>query len=625
MQLGLAAFFETSRFALCVVTVSALTCLACGHETCHEPDVNSGRDVSVANSPGVTLRNVINVTSSVVTAEIRERMTERVGAVILPTLEVFDDEDARLFSQALGEVYVGSARGLSLCAANHLGRHRGRLTVRRMRSITEAAAAALEQHLGDLHLPEVSNLSESAIEHLSRVRGALTLGIESLTLPGARALGQAHSGLSLPRLRHIDTPSAEALQGIRGPLNLGLAGMSPAVAKVFATRVGPLTFDADSPDVRCHLSPAVARELALYRGDLTFRLKPDDLMCEALAALAMHKGKLTLFLDGPLSLPAAQALSDHAGPLVLSFPPPMTREVAGALARHKSALDVGFRVCASGEVIQELARHQGTELRLRLAIPLDEKTATLLAAYRGRLIFPLDVSKPVAASRVAVEALANHRGWLSIPSSMVSGDTAGALSRHSGGLHISFPLSECPTVEVIEKLGACDGCLGVDAILSAECVRVLAARRGDLVLGQVPQSSEECNVLINRRGKVLCAGNSTVSSVASARLIASGNVPEGISTTRCLISPEAVSIASELAKRKGRLSLPFLRYLTADALRALVQKNDVELLPLDQLYVFDKDECVVPAEDVVPESFREFNRTHQPPRSRDLQRGWYEP
>lgn len=613
---------------LCCVASAGAACCQGGDATRVMPTKSTeARDrvcFSPSKPPEVELPTIMEYGEPVLTKSARLQLRRPARIAWFFDLERFTDAEAELLARVPGSVFVGSDDGLSITAAKHFGRHRGHLAIGRMRELSDDAASALGQHRGGLTLHAVSRLSDNALRALARCQGALDIALDGLTAEQAQILSTRSDGLCLPRVRSLDRKTAEILGRYPGALELGLTEINADVAMNLARREGSLALGG-----ALRLNTSAARELAAYRGELTIQQNFDGPAEEVLAAMTEHRGELVVVLDQPLTVAIARALRDHAGPVGVNAPPPFAQDAVALLTRagQKSFLNTSGYDVNSAADLRALGAYQGIQLRLRLAGDLEEKAAGALSKYQGRLILEESRVNRVRASGEAISALAAKRGPLHIPSSFIRDDTIDSLSRHVGGLHISvsYTQSDQLGIDVLRKLADVDGWLRIDPTLPAEGLRVLASHRGDLVLGQLPQQDEEVIALLDRKPKSLYfPHDSAVKSPAAARLISSDVVASNINHTTFLLGRDAAEIASTLARKRGPLSLPYLKYMTTDALQALVQKEDVELLPLAQLYVFDVDGCIVSAASVVPEAFQEFNKQHQPPRELSEQKQFFE-
>lgn len=99
-------------------------------------------------------------------------------------------------------------------AAEILAVHKGRLTLSRIISLSDASVQALSRHQGSaLELDGLTNLADQAAVSLAKYQGFLSLnGVPSLTDTAAGALSQQQRGLSLDGLTALsDTPGHLAL------------------------------------------------------------------------------------------------------------------------------------------------------------------------------------------------------------------------------------------------------------------------------------------------------------------------------------------------------------------------------------------------------------------------------
>jgi hypothetical protein len=265
-----------------------------------------------------------------------------------------------------------------------LARHRGRLTLNRLRRLSDAGAQALSCHRGEsLELNTLTSLTDAAARSLSRYQGFLSMdGIATLTADSAAALAERHGRLSLDgltslpdtpehlalarmlaaqpassrasfkRLTHISEAVAEVLADLPDFLNLNSLHLTEPLAAILARHSHCLRFD-HSPSI----TEGVARALANCQGGLCIdvgpTLSPD--VAKALVAgsgfwlsgltslseatadiLAEHEGVLTVccFSLTSISAAAAESLARHKGPLRFVYAENLPPEAAEILRRH---------------------------------------------------------------------------------------------------------------------------------------------------------------------------------------------------------------------------------------------------------------------------------------------------
>jgi len=70
-------------------------------------------------------------------------------------------------------------------------------------------------------------------------------------------------------------------------------------------------------------------------------------------------------------------------------------------------------------------------------------------------------------------------------------------------------------------------------------------------------------------------------------------------------SPDSTDIAKALAARKGPLSLSKLERISAKALLALIEKEDVEIPPIETLELIPEPDGSTTDDFVIPEAFQQ--------------------
>jgi hypothetical protein len=464
----------------------------------------------------------------------------------------------------------------------------------------------------------MATASDEVIALLAKSHGRLELGLDSLAVAAATALGHRTEGVGLPRVVEIEANAVTELSRCQGELALHLTRLRPECAKALASHKGGLDLNAwglRSPHNHSflRLDLRTAREIAGIEGELKlwfmdinqFDGDPSDIV----KALAAHSGRLELSFGIPLSPPMAKHLSTHSDHLMIRLHQPLEESAADELARHSGVLEVSSVPRFSRSVVKALARHQGKSLILRGLTSLDESTALSLARYSGSL----SITDVEAASGDTIAALSTHRGLLRISSALVRVDTVDHLVRHDGGLEVYGPTSPSLPEEVVRRLAGYDGYLRIDVRLSDDSAVALKQHEGDLALGDLPASEAAADALLARSGRLLFPDSAFPRSLAGARLLASDKTITGVVTSECLVGPDAEAIAAVLARRRGLLALPNLRYVSVDAIRALATKGDARLPPLDSLYIVDDDGRDVSPADLVSDHFLKMNAENQPP------------
>ncbi len=252
-------------------------------------------------------------------------------------------------------------------AADILAMHKGRLTLSKIISLSDASAQALSEHQGGaLELDGLTSLSDRAAQSLSKYRGFLSLnGILTLTDIAAGALSQQQRGLSLDCLTILsDTPG-----------HLGLA-----------------------------------RTLAAQNRSSRNCFKNLICISEAAAGILVDLPDILILDNLHLTEPLATILAKQSHGLRLGHSASITEEVARALAKSEGQLVLDVGPSLSPIVARELVNHRAG-LWLSGLTCLSESTADVLAYYEGSLTlccFSLTIISEAAAS-----ALARHKGQLS--------------------------------------------------------------------------------------------------------------------------------------------------------------------------------------------------------------------
>ncbi len=266
-------------------------------------------------------------------------------------------------------------------AADILARHKGRLTLSKLISLSDTSAQALSLHQGSvLDLDGLTSLSDPAAQSLSKYQGFLSLdGITTLTDVAAGDLAQQQGGLSLDCLTALsDTPGHLALARKlaaqpRSARNCfkSLTYISEAAAEILVDLPDILILDS------LHLTEPVAAILAKHSDGLRF----------------MHATSIT---EG-----VARALAKCEGFLVLNMGPVLSPSVAKELATHRTGLFLSGLTCISEETADVLAEHGG---RLVLCCffltTISDDAARSLARHKGPLILNYSGNLPESAAEI---------------------------------------------------------------------------------------------------------------------------------------------------------------------------------------------------------------------------------
>ena len=597
-----------------VLFVSALNCAAIvlSSEDCQW---NSPR-ITVSGTPGFLQYSTGQLSSSQ-----RQSIEGYIGSVGIDGLEALSEDEARLLSTVRGHVRL-SLKSLSGPAAKQLAKHRGDLAIGRLETLSDEAALELKGHRGQLTLLDTREVSASAIRSL--MRGGthrLTIGLTNLSDSTARAIATGDGYLALPNLDRLSESAAETLVGFRGELSLMLSEISPGVAKALADMEGKANVYLlpCPPRTTVPITGETARELARIQGTLTLDSVSFPHPVEGtVAALARRGGNLDFSVRAPVDTNVVAALGPRRGPLSLKVSDDVTPEAISRLCEMNGDLEIILPAKVETDVAKALASHRIGQLTVSGLKVLGLPVAEAFATRAGPLAIKYFGGWPEAHVD-AIVALCRHVGPLHIPSSYIRPDTIDSVIAHKGGLcvvcvdQMHSGRSEWIPAPEFSRLAQYDGGLLLDGPLTTQMASMLAERDGHLVLCDLPQLEPILKPLLRRQGTVAFFRSSRVETVAAATLFISDRNLTSTCSSFSLIGPASSEIATILVRRKGEVSLPFLRYITEDALRILAAKSDVRLPPLDSLYIVNDDGRDMPPADVVSNEFMKENAESQPP------------
>jgi hypothetical protein len=162
--------------------------------------------------------------------------------------------------------------------------------------------------------------------------------------------------------------------------------------------------------------------------------------------------------------------------------------------------------------------------------------------------------------------------------------------------------------EIARELAACTGVVnltGLEAISSAEAEALGDARV--LLDGRLLATvdAETWAALIARKRVAFDYGRLTSLNPHVAKAIVDREPQLVLAGIRAFDFPQAVEVAGVLARFRGDLSLPNLKAISANALSALIRKEDVEIPLLETLDIVPEPDGS-PSEDIfLPTGFAE--------------------
>ena len=303
-----------------------------------------------------------------VSREAAQFLARHSGNLRLDSLTKLSDEAAAALAKHDGDISLKSLISFGdysghIALAQKLAATKDALTLNKLESLSNGAAAALARHKGELSLG-VRSLSDEAAEALAKHSGELSLN--SLTSLGdslghialAQKLAQKKGNLSLNGLKSISVEAAAVLAEHSGDLLLNwFNSLSKSVAIAFAKHKGNLYLKGVA-----QLSVEAATALAQHKGNLSLGVQ--SLSDEAAAALANHDGELSLdclisFNDSPGHIALAQKLAQKKGNLSLNGLKSISDAAVVALAEHTGYLSLNGLTHLSDALAKSLGKHGG--------------------------------------------------------------------------------------------------------------------------------------------------------------------------------------------------------------------------------------------------------------------------
>jgi len=558
----------------------------------------------LARFPGVLL--LWGITQAVLSDDMLAALAEYNGAGLgLGGLTAISPELAERLATtfAIKFLFLDDVTELSPEAAQALAGFPGTVS---LDGLTEVSPE-LVRALGDLNkrsLKGVTALSpEAAAAMIEGVRGfSLTLNLTSLPADTAKELAQGQrNDLILDRLTELSDEAAAALGGSR-LTNLwlrGLTDLSPGAAKGLAglkaagnlgptlrldslRSLSPEAAEAFAASTITYLelsgletlSAGTARALARSKAFSGSLPNLTTLSADAAAALGTFAGnksgggKLNLFGLTTLDAEAARGLAAFRGNLELDGLTEIDPETAAALATYDGPkLSLAGLKTLSAETAAELAKAKSWNGGLSSLRSLSDEAAAALAGFEGK---GLGISGPPLSDR-AVQALAGFRGaslYLFVP--RLSDESVRALAAFKGDSLSLAGLVEPPA--------------GLAALLPEFACKNLSLHPWEYYLGS--------------RQPVTPADARLVAAYAG-RLRKTCVLPgiEGFET------PRAIEIARILAASPGSLSIPNLRRVSPRTLSALIERDNVELPPIEFIELILEPDGSFNDDFVIPENF----------------------
>jgi len=210
----------------------------------------------------------------ILTVKIAEQFLKNSDSVALTEFITIEDYAACVLARHKGELWLNGLKSLSDVAARLLSEHKGFLSLNGLEFLSEESARALAYHRGEIaDLSVLEGLNDAAAKFITAEpatarkllaqHGRLDLkGLTSLSDAAAEALSSQKGFLSLSGLKSLSDSSAEALSRHEGFLDLsGLESLSDSSASSLANiyRKGFLLIEGQAA-VDCNVARSRARE-----------------------------------------------------------------------------------------------------------------------------------------------------------------------------------------------------------------------------------------------------------------------------------------------------------------------------------------------------------------------------
>jgi hypothetical protein len=236
-------------------------------------NIQDVEDVGILPSP-VEIQLPQAEEAKILTVEIAEQFLKNNDSVALIEFTTIEDYAACVLARHKGEIWLNGLKSLSDAAARLLSEHKGFLSLNGLEFLSDESARALAYHGGEIaDLSVLEGLNDAAAKfitaepatarNLLAQHGRLDLkGLTSLSDAAAEALSCQKGFLSLSGLKSLSDSSAEALSRHEGFLDLsGVASLSDSSARSLANifRKGFLWLEGQAEEA-CKVARFRARE-----------------------------------------------------------------------------------------------------------------------------------------------------------------------------------------------------------------------------------------------------------------------------------------------------------------------------------------------------------------------------
>ena len=393
-------------------------------------------------------------------ADAAEALSDHYGGLIMSEVRTLSVRAAKALAFHRGELWLLGLEGLPLEVYDALAGRPGIRLPRgvpvpddlpRLRSSAPSGNILTEKIAGrfladDLcdALDDYATIEDAAAVILAKHKGILSLnGLTRLSARAAAALAKHEGDLSLDGLTELSPSALKSLQGnkeIHLP-DILTSDKNPKRVDIVETEESESNVsDSENEEDEDILTLVLAKQF--LAGEAADEIEGCTTIEDvAAAALAKHKGELSLNGLTELTTRAAKALAKHEGPLLLNGLTELSARAAAALAKHKGELSLDGLTELSKSAMKALKANK--RIRLPAALMLDDEVVKK-EGRENKKEETASAGEAVDAGKGRVLTLAVAKRYLADESSVKIGtyttieDTAAeALADYEGGLSLS--------------------------------------------------------------------------------------------------------------------------------------------------------------------------------------------
>lgn len=309
---------------------------------------------------------------------------------------------------------------------------------------------------------------------------------------------------------------------------------------------------------------------------------------------------------------ARSLVARHGGShLLLKGLSHLNADTAAALAAfNRDDLHLDGLTAVDRDTARALAGCLCSGLHLPGLTQLDAEAAKALVGFRGRT---LTLSGLTALDADTAAALAGSEAWDGrLPKlSAIDAASARALAAYKGTLWLDgLTVLDLAAANALAAFGGKQ--LKVEGLTTLEGGVAAALARSPVWDGRLLRVARldagAAEALVSWKGRnhfeLFLPGLQTLDG-DTARVLAQSEVWDGfLPGLTAFEAPESVAVARALATRKGRLTLSNLKKISPKTLSALIEKEDVEIPPIETLDLIPEPDGSATDDFVIPEGFQ---------------------